>query len=96
MTSGANVTPTDASGVGYCIWKRTPSGIVPSCWSASKIAYDLPYSSAYPRFGHSIESTVAPSRSLIWNICGASGSVVYACGAGADSNSGISRNFWIW
>ena len=27
---------------------------------------------------------------------GASSSVVYACGAGADSNSGIARNFWIW
>ena len=37
---------TEASGVGYCIWRRTPAGIVPSFCSRSKIANDLAYASA--------------------------------------------------
>ena len=46
MTSGTIVPAIDASGVGYCIWKRTPAGIVPSFWSRSKMSKDLAYSSA--------------------------------------------------
>ena len=46
MSSGTIVPAIEASGVGYCIWKRTPAGIVPSCWSRSKIAKDSAYASA--------------------------------------------------
>ena len=40
MSSGTNVPAVEASGVGYCIWKRTPVGIVPACCSWSKTSND--------------------------------------------------------
>jgi hypothetical protein len=45
--SSATIVPAiEASGVGYCICIRTAPGIVPCCWSWSKVANDFVYSSA--------------------------------------------------
>ena len=46
MSSGTNVPPIEASGVGYCTWSRTPGAIVPACCSRSKISNDSVYASA--------------------------------------------------
>ena len=46
MSSGTNVAAIEASGVGYCIWKRTPGGIVPLLCSRSKTSNDFAYASA--------------------------------------------------